>query len=63
MPDKCEQCRRKSHFTVVCKCEKVLCIEHRDPYDHICTFEYKTEWKKQLTLQNPVVKHEKVESI
>lgn len=63
MADRCEHCRRKTHFIVKCKCDKVLCIQHRDAYDHHCTYDYTKEWKDMLTKQNPVIKKQKIETI
>ena len=50
-----EKCRKKTHMNgYKCKCEKIFCAKHRYPHDHKCTFDYKTERKKQIIANNPV---------
>ena len=61
--ERCSACRRKTAFVIKCKCEKVVCIEHRDPEDHACQFDYKEEGKKRLVLENPVIKSPKLTPI
>jgi len=63
MAEKCQHCCRKTHFTITCKCQKVLCIEHRDPNDHRCKYDHKAEWTAILIKQNPVVVKQKIEVI
>lgn len=63
MAEKCEQCLRKTHFTIQCKCNKHLCIKHRDPDDHICTYNHQDEYKKLLAINNPQIKSKKIETI
>jgi len=63
MAEKCQYCCRKTHFVIKCKCEKILCISHRDPDDHKCRFDHREAWKKVLTKNNPVIKADKVEVI
>ena len=54
--ERCSVCRRKTSFIIKCKCDKVVCIQHRDPEDHMCGFDYKQQGREQLEKQNPVVK-------
>lgn len=61
MDRKCYWCNRKCYLTVKCHCEKVFCIEHRDPDDHECTFDFKQHDKDVITKQNPKVVSKKIE--
>ena len=48
-----------------CKCDssKKFCKEHRFPFEHNCEFDYKKENECRIKLQNPIVKHQKIEQI
>ena len=61
--DKCEVCRRKTHFIVTCRCGKVTCIQHRDPEDHACSFDYKEKAKIEIANNNPKINSQKVEVV
>jgi predicted nucleic acid binding AN1-type Zn finger protein len=58
--ERCSSCRKKVAFVIKCKCERVVCIAHRDPEDHECTFDYRKQGTEQLEKQNPVVKSPKL---
>jgi hypothetical protein len=56
-------CKRKTLLTVTCKCEKIVCFGCRHPDQHKCSFDYKEEGRKQLTLNNPVIKTQKLDKV
>ena len=58
--ERCSVCRKKTTFVIKCKCEKIVCIQHRYPEDHACNFDYKKEGKDLLIKQNPNVKSPKL---
>lgn len=59
MVQKCQFCKIKKvstvfHFTCKCGLDK-LCTECRLPENHQCTFDFKEEGKKNLSIQNPKI--------
>ena len=54
---RCNTCNKKINITNTfsCRCEKSFCPKHRHSELHNCTYDYKTEGKKQLELANPVI--------
>ena len=67
MVSKCEHCKvKKVSITnsFPCKCGiKQLCNNCRLPEMHNCQFDFKTEWRKTLEKNNPLVKADKLEKI
>lgn len=59
---KCSQCHKKltitRHFN--CRCGYGYCRNHKHPETHSCTFDYKSEGRKKLELENPIVKAKKL---
>lgn len=53
-------CKRKVILDIACRCAGKFCPIHRLPEDHACTFDYKTEGKKQLSENLVKVTAEKV---
>lgn len=60
---RCNFCKKKSLVDVKCKCEGIFCITCRFPDVHKCTFDHKSESKKLLEKNNPVVVGNKVDKI
>lgn len=54
---RCFACNKKINITNTfsCRCGKMFCPKHRHPELHECTFDYKSEGRKQLEEANPVV--------
>ena len=50
-------CRKKLNITnsFTCRCERLFCALHRHPEAHTCTFDYKTEGRKLLETNNPMI--------
>jgi len=63
MDRKCCACKRKTYLLVTCRCEKIVCLEHRYPEDHKCGFDYVKYGSELLEKQNPKIKTQKVEQI
>ena len=61
---KCWNCAKKTGLLGYdCKCGFIFCKNHRLPEQHQCTFDFIAHGKKVLTLNNPVVKNDKLERI
>ena len=61
---KCYSCKKKINLiSFSCKCNKIFCIKCKDPDDHCCKFDYKSEYKDFLKLNNPTINPEKIEVI
>ena len=60
---RCALCRKKTLLLVKCKCGKEYCVSHRLPEDHQCTYDHRSEGRKILELNNPVVCGEKLRKI
>lgn len=41
--------KKKNHLGIICKCGKEFCMEHRQPEDHDCTFDFKSYDRNKLT--------------
>ena len=54
---RCFTCNKKINITNTfsCRCNKSFCPKHRHPELHSCTFDYRSEGRKQLEQANPVV--------
>jgi len=51
------ECRKKLNITnsFSCRCDRLFCALHRHPEAHTCTFDYKTEGRKLLETNNPMI--------
>ena len=59
---KCWCCTKKTGLLAYdCKCGYSFCKTHRLPETHECLFDFVAHGKKILTLNNPVVKNDKLE--
>jgi hypothetical protein len=47
-------CRAKRHIAGRCVCTKSFCADHRNTYDHSCTFDFIAAWRIELEAM-PVV--------
>jgi AN1-type zinc finger protein 5/6 len=60
----CYKCNKDiSLIKFKCKCDKYFCIKHRYSDIHNCNYDYKTNNKKKLSEENPVIKKMKIENI
>lgn len=47
--NRCPVCNKKANMLgIICKCGQTFCMEHRMPEMHKCTFDYKTQYQKNL---------------
>jgi AN1-type zinc finger and ubiquitin domain-containing protein 1 len=62
---RCSHCAKKTGLTTSfsCKCGSAFCAAHRYPEEHLCSFDHKTEGRKMLKEQNPVVTAPKLPKI
>lgn len=62
---RCSVCGKKTGLTNAysCRCSNNFCAAHRYPEAHSCTFDYKTEGRKLLEQNNPVVTAPKLPKI
>ena len=59
---KCLVCKKK-RCVINCKCGKYLCLLHRFPDKHNCTFNYRKEHKQILKDKLPSISPLKVQKI
>ena len=63
----CSHCNKKKvsllHFSCKCNHEYKLCNKCRMPEDHNCTYDFKTEQRRKLEQDNPLVIGMKIEKI
>ncbi|XP_030754222.1 uncharacterized protein LOC115881011 [Sitophilus oryzae] len=62
---RCTECNRKLNITNIynCRCGRIFCSQHRYSELHKCTYDYKTEGRKILERQNPLVTAEKIKRL
>lgn len=62
---RCNECNKRLNITNIydCRCGKIFCSQHRYSEAHCCTYDYKTEGRRLLQQQNPLVQAEKVNKI
>ena len=61
---KCIVCKKRYITNMKCqKCDKIVCIAHRYPEDHMCIYNFNTEGKKQLEKENEKIIAQKVDNI
>jgi hypothetical protein len=63
MSSRCQQCSKKSHILLPCKCENQYCIKHIQAEKHNCTYNYKESGKSQLNTQLIKCEPSKVDKI
>lgn len=59
---RCTVCRSKALTNMVCKCGVVVCLTHRYPDSHRCTFDQRSEDLMRLQKAMPAVAPPKLES-
>lgn len=65
-PTRCAhaECKKKIGLTgFKCKCDLLFCGAHRHAEAHDCPFDYKSQERKKLAAQNPLVAAAKVQKI
>lgn len=62
---KCSVCKKKINplYQVQCKCEKPLCLVHRYPDKHECSYDFLKDNKERLHKELVKVDHKKMEYI
>ena len=58
---RCSICNIKvgiDYFNCSCDPSKMFCNNHRFPFSHNCTKDYKKEHSKQLEKDNPIIKRD-----
>ena len=62
---KCQICRKKvmSGMEFICRCGKILCVNHRLPELHECSFDHKMFGKGILKKENPVIAADKISKL
>jgi hypothetical protein len=45
-------CKKKSLYLFQCKCMQKYCEKHKQPEDHMCTFDFITDYRKKLEKEN-----------
>ena len=61
---KCFFCKKKVDLiNFTCKCDHIFCIKCKDPEIHKCTYDYKSEFKDLLEINNPIITPSKIQSI
>ena len=61
---KCKICKKKLGLVPFkCKCNNIYCSLHRYAEDHNCVYNYKDEYQKNFSKNNPKVIAEKVPKI
>ncbi|KAF7265814.1 hypothetical protein GWI33_020886 [Rhynchophorus ferrugineus] len=62
---RCSECNKKLNITNIynCRCGRIFCSQHRYSEVHRCTYDYKTEGRKILERQNPLVTAEKIKRL
>ena len=60
---RCFFCKKKFVLLLNCHCNHNYCIKHRMPEDHNCSYNFKTEGRKQLSNANPKIESLKFEMI
>lgn len=62
---RCAQCNKKLGLVMImkCHCEKLFCAQHRYAEAHQCSYDFKTEGKKTIARDNPLVVASKLSKI
>lgn len=62
---RCSECNKRLNITNIydCRCGKIFCAQHRYSEVHHCNYDYKTEGRRLLEQQNPLVQAEKLNKI
>jgi len=60
---RCYHCNKKlKMIQFTCKCSHQFCINHLNPHNHNCQYDYKTEKEKKIIENNPLI-HNKMTKI
>ncbi len=58
---RCFECNKKLKlFPIKCKCNNVFCEKHRYAENHICSYNYKEQYKKELDKNNNLILSTKI---
>ncbi|EFA08134.1 uncharacterized protein LOC663257 [Tribolium castaneum] len=62
---RCSECNKRLNITNIydCRCGKIFCSQHRYSEVHRCSYDYKTEGRRILEHQNPLVTADKINRI
>lgn len=62
---KCIVCRKKVNpiYMISCKCNQTLCLEHRFPDKHDCSYNHVKQYKDRLNKELVKVEHQKIQKI
>ena len=60
---RCVVCNKKSILNLTCKCGVFVCMKHRMPEAHPCTYDVKAEKKKELEKMLVKVTAKKIDTI
>ncbi|RZC32009.1 ubiquitin, zf-AN1, Rad60-SLD and/or YukD domain containing protein [Asbolus verrucosus] len=62
---RCSECNKRLNITNIynCRCGKIFCSQHRYSEVHHCNYDYKTEGRRILEHQNPLVTADKINRI
>ena len=64
MEGRCFSCKKKTGLLgFECRCGFSFCSAHRHHDAHNCTFDYKSLGREQLTKNNPLIMHKKIDQI
>ena len=59
--NRCYSCNKKTGLLdFECKCGNSYCAGHRHPFDHNCTYDFKSEEIKKIRDSNPKIIAEKL---
>ena len=47
---KCAICKKKHFIINICRCGKIVCLKHRYPDTHNCTFDFKNDEETKIDL-------------
>lgn len=62
--NKCFECNKNLGLVFIrCKCSNIFCSKHRYPENHICSYNYKDMFKKELEKNNNKIISEKISKI
>ena len=59
--DQCWKCQKKvGYLGFACKCKFIFCGIHRHFSEHNCDYDYKTNERERLRMENPLITSKKV---
>lgn len=62
---RCNKCQKKLRLALQfrCKCSAFFCSSHKYADTHECTFDFKKQWRIELSNKNPKINGKKIEKI